>query len=112
MLPQGLKDTFANKIPVWKKEQKEIITKYGDKILGTCTVDQAFGGMRSVKSMVYETSLLDPVEVGPSAGTVESKSSENSPLPPLSAKVFRLTRWDVCSRDLALVQHVFMQACC
>jgi hypothetical protein len=37
---------------------------YGDKILGTCTVEQAYGGMRSVKSMVYETSLLDPVEVG------------------------------------------------
>jgi hypothetical protein len=58
-----LKDAFANKIPIWKKEQKELITKYGDKILGTCTVEQAYGGMRSVKSMVYETSLLDPVEV-------------------------------------------------
>ena len=58
-----MKDTFANKIPIWKKEQKEVITKYGDKILGTCSVEQAYGGMRSVKSMVYETSLLDPVEV-------------------------------------------------
>ena len=37
---------------------------YGDKVLGTCTVEQAYGGMRSVKSLVYETSLLDPVEVG------------------------------------------------
>jgi hypothetical protein len=60
---QNLKDAFANKIPIWKKEQKELVTKYGDKILGTCTVEQAYGGMRSVKSMVYETSLLDPVEV-------------------------------------------------
>mmetsp|Transcript_8009 Transcript_8009/g.24077 ORF Transcript_8009/g.24077 Transcript_8009/m.24077 type:complete len:470 (+) Transcript_8009:57-1466(+) len=58
----NLKDTFAKKFPVWKKEQSEILTKYGDKILGTCTVEQAYGGMRSVKSMVYETSLLDPVE--------------------------------------------------
>ena len=58
-----MKDAFANKIPIWKKEQKELITKYGDKILGTCTVEQAYGGMRSVKSMVFETSLLDPVEV-------------------------------------------------
>lgn len=60
---QSMKDVFANKIPVWQKEQKEIKTLYGDKILGTCTVEQAYGGMRSVKSMVYETSLLDPVEV-------------------------------------------------
>jgi citrate synthase len=54
---------FANKIPVWQKEIKDIKALYGDKILGTCTVEQAYGGMRSVKSMVYETSLLDPVEV-------------------------------------------------
>jgi citrate synthase len=57
-----LKDVFANKIPVWQKEIKDLKQTYGDKILGTCTVEQAFGGMRSVKSMVYETSLLDPVE--------------------------------------------------
>jgi len=60
--PQSLKDTFANKIPIWQKEIKEVKATYGDKILGTCTVEQAYGGMRSVKSMVYETSLLDPVE--------------------------------------------------
>ncbi|KAJ1473310.1 chicken citrate synthase complex with trifluoroacetonyl-CoA and citrate [Baffinella frigidus] len=58
----GLKEVFASKIPIWQKEIKELKTLYGDKILGTCTVEQAYGGMRSVKSMVYETSLLDPVE--------------------------------------------------
>ena len=61
-----MKEAFASKIPAWRKEQKEIINKYGDKILGTCSVEQAYGGMRSVKSMVYETSLLDPVEVSTS----------------------------------------------
>jgi len=57
-----LKETFAAKIPVWQSEIKDIKKMYGDKVLGTCTVEQAYGGMRSVKSMVYETSLLDPVE--------------------------------------------------
>ncbi len=52
---------------------------YGDKILGTCTVEQAYGGMRSVKSMVYETSLLDPVEV---------------------STAHMLRRWFVCMRAL------------
>lgn len=33
------------------------------QVLGTCTVEQAYGGMRSVKSMVTETSLLDAQEV-------------------------------------------------
>jgi citrate synthase len=57
-----LKEAFAAKIPVWQDEIKSIKKLYGDKVLGTCTVEQAYGGMRSVKSMVYETSLLDPVE--------------------------------------------------
>ena len=30
--------------------------------MGTCTVAQAIGGMRSVKSMIWDTSNLDPVE--------------------------------------------------
>ena len=57
-----LKEAFAAKIPEWQAEIKDIKKMYGDKVLGTCTVEQAYGGMRSVKSMVYETSLLDPVE--------------------------------------------------
>eukprot|EP01083_Nonionella_stella_P129684 393488_1 len=41
---------------------KEIKAQHGDKMLGTCTVEQAYGGMRSVKSMVWEPSLLDSEE--------------------------------------------------
>ena len=59
---QTLKEAFAAKVPIWQSEIKDIKKMYGDKVLGTCTVEQAYGGMRSVKSMVYETSLLDPVE--------------------------------------------------
>lgn len=36
--------------------------EHGDKVLGTCTVAQAIGGMRSVKCMLWETSLLDAME--------------------------------------------------
>jgi hypothetical protein len=60
---QNLKDAFANKIPIWKKEQNEVVSRYGNKLLATCSVEQAYGGMRSVKSMVYDTSVLDPIEV-------------------------------------------------
>jgi len=49
-------------IPEEQKNVAEIKEKHGEKILGTCTVSQAYGGMRSVKSMVYETSLLDADE--------------------------------------------------
>jgi len=41
---------------------KQIKEAHGEKILGTCTVEQAYGGMRSVKSMVWECSLLDSEE--------------------------------------------------
>jgi len=44
------------------EEVKAVRGMYGDEVLGTCTVAQAFGGMRSVKCMTYETSLLDPEE--------------------------------------------------
>eukprot|EP00003_Mantamonas_plastica_P025078 TRINITY_DN4832_c0_g1_i2.p1 TRINITY_DN4832_c0_g1~~TRINITY_DN4832_c0_g1_i2.p1 ORF type:complete len:429 (+),score=157.66 TRINITY_DN4832_c0_g1_i2:1734-3020(+) len=47
------------------EKQAEVIDtkqKYGAEILGTCTVDQAYGGIRDVSCMVTETSLLDPEE--------------------------------------------------
>lgn len=45
-----------------KAELKELKDTKGSAVLGTCTVDQAIGGMRSVKSMIWETSLLDSEE--------------------------------------------------
>lgn len=58
----GLKDTIASKIAPAIAEVKDVRARFGDKQLGTCTVTQAYGGMRSVKAMTYETSLLDTAE--------------------------------------------------
>jgi len=58
----SLKKRFEELIPIKQKEIKEIKEKYGEKLLGNCTVNQAYGGMRDVRSMVYETSLLDANE--------------------------------------------------
>jgi citrate synthase len=41
-----------------KKVRKEL----GSKSLGNTTVDMAYGGMRGIKGLVWETSLLDPDE--------------------------------------------------
>ena len=49
-------------IPEKAAEISKIRKENEEKVLGTCTVGQAYGGMRSVKAMVYETSLLDPEE--------------------------------------------------
>ena len=34
--------------------------KYGNREIGTVTVDQALGGMRNIFGLFYDTSLLDP----------------------------------------------------
>jgi len=57
-----LKTRLGELIPAKQAEIKDVKAKYGDKVLGTCTVEQAYGGMRDVKSMVTETSLLDAQE--------------------------------------------------
>lgn len=58
----GLKERLKQLIPKKAEQIKAIKEQHGEKILGTCTVAQAYGGMRSVKSLVTETSLLDPEE--------------------------------------------------
>merc|ERR1719265_2545468 len=36
--------------------------QHGSKVIGDVTVEMAMGGMRGIKGMVSETSLLDPME--------------------------------------------------
>eukprot|EP01111_Echinosteliopsis_oligospora_P018527 TRINITY_DN855_c0_g1_i1.p1 TRINITY_DN855_c0_g1~~TRINITY_DN855_c0_g1_i1.p1 ORF type:complete len:471 (+),score=139.37 TRINITY_DN855_c0_g1_i1:134-1546(+) len=57
-----LKERLAQIIPGKQEVVKKIKAEHGDKVLGACTVSQAYGGMRDIKSMVYETSLLDSNE--------------------------------------------------
>jgi len=59
---QGLKARLSAILPAKVEEVKQLKKLHGDKPLGSCTVDQAYTGMRDVKSMVYETSLLDAHE--------------------------------------------------
>jgi len=57
-----LKARLQELIPKKSAEIAEVKKKWGDQTLGTCTVSQAYGGMRDVASMVWETSLLDAHE--------------------------------------------------
>ena len=58
----SLKEALAAKIPVFKNDVKETVAAHGSKSLGECSVEQAYGGMRSLKCMVTETSAVDPNE--------------------------------------------------
>merc|ERR1719272_2071688 len=60
--PCGLKERLAELIPVHREEVAAFRAEHGSKVLGEVTVDQAYGGMRGIKGLVTETSVLDADE--------------------------------------------------
>ncbi|CBY24547.1 unnamed protein product [Oikopleura dioica] len=57
-----LKEVVAAQIPGKIAEIKEFRKNHGGDSLGNVTVDMAYGGMRGIKAMVWETSVLDADE--------------------------------------------------
>jgi len=57
-----LKSALAEKIPVVQEEVKAFRKQHGDTKIGEITVDQIYGGMRGMKGLVTETSVLDADE--------------------------------------------------
>jgi citrate synthase len=57
-----LKEKLVHKIKEMQNEVKTLVKEYGSKVISEATVEQAYGGMRGIKCMVWETSLLDPME--------------------------------------------------
>lgn len=56
-----LKDLFRTKYTVLSDEIKQIVKNHGDKVIDTVTISQIYGGMRDIKALATETSLLDPI---------------------------------------------------
>ncbi len=57
-----LKEKFRVKAAEITKEAKSIVKEHGAKKADEVSLRQVFGGMRGVKSMIWETSNLDPEE--------------------------------------------------
>ncbi len=55
-----LKQKFAEKSQALKAQIKSLLKERGDTKVDEVVLRQVFGGMRGVKSMVWETSQLDP----------------------------------------------------
>jgi citrate synthase len=55
-----LKDKLAEQIPQLREEARALAKGHGDKVISEVTVAQAFGGMRGVKAMICDTSLVEP----------------------------------------------------
>ena len=58
----SIKEKFASVALPMTKEVKDIVKNYGEVELGQTTISQLFGGMKSMKALITETSLLDPDE--------------------------------------------------
>ncbi len=56
----SLQETLARKIPHMRAEMSSLLDQHGGKVISNVTVAQACGGMRGVKCMVCETSVVDP----------------------------------------------------
>merc|ERR1712045_717847 len=57
-----LKSVLAEKIPEKQEEVKAFRKQHGNTKVGEITVDMMYGGMRGMKGLVTETSVLDPEE--------------------------------------------------
>ena len=57
-----LKTTLADKIAPAIEEVKAFRKQHGNTKVGEITVDMMYGGMRGMKGLVTETSVLDPEE--------------------------------------------------
>lgn len=55
-----LQEKLAANIPDIRKQVADIVAKHGEKVISEVTVAQAYGGMRGVKCMVCDTSVVDP----------------------------------------------------
>ncbi len=55
-----LQEVLREKIVAYRAEVQEILKEHGDHVISQATVRQAYGGMRGIKSMICDTSVVEP----------------------------------------------------
>ncbi|NOX58115.1 MAG: citrate (Si)-synthase [Planctomycetes bacterium] len=56
----SIRDAFKSKIPSLREDVERLVAEHGDKVIAEATVAQAYGGMRGLRCMVCDTSLVKP----------------------------------------------------
>ena len=59
-MAKTLKETLGDLIPKWREERVKLLKEHGDTKISDVTIAQAIGGMRGVKGMVCDTSVVEP----------------------------------------------------
>ncbi|VVT56538.1 uncharacterized protein SAPINGB_P005140 [Magnusiomyces paraingens] len=57
-----LKERFAELLPEKIEQIKKLRKEHGNTVIGEVLLDQVYGGMRGIKALVWEGSVLDPEE--------------------------------------------------
>ncbi len=57
-----LKEKLAKKLEPWREDYNNLRKNYGDVVADEATIGKILGGMRGLKSLLCETSYLDPIE--------------------------------------------------
>ena len=57
-----LQQALAEKIPNWRRRIRKLIDAHGSNVVSEVTIAQIYGGMRGVKSLCCDTSVVDPVK--------------------------------------------------
>ncbi|CAG8681112.1 520_t:CDS:2, partial [Acaulospora colombiana] len=59
---KSLRETLAEVIPEKQNQLKQLRAEHGQAVLGDVKVENIIGGMRGLKAMLWEASVLDPNE--------------------------------------------------
>jgi len=55
-----LQETLEKQIPAYREEVRALVKEHGASVISQVTVKQAYGGMRGVKGLVCDTSVVEP----------------------------------------------------
>jgi citrate synthase len=58
----SLKEALGAIIPGMQAEIKDLVKNHGDFLVSEVTIKQVYGGMRGVKGLVCDTSMVDPID--------------------------------------------------
>ncbi len=58
----SFKETLGAIVPVMQAEIKDLVKNHGDHVVSEVTIKQVYGGMRGVKGLVCDTSMVDPID--------------------------------------------------
>ncbi|EAU88446.1 citrate synthase [Coprinopsis cinerea okayama7 len=59
---KSLRDTLKDIIPAKQEQLKKLKTEHGQTVVGDVKVENIIGGMRGLKAMLWDASVLDPIE--------------------------------------------------